>query len=237
MERDEGRLQAEAHQEERRSEEERRVANLPSFAIRALELLAEVRSDVKTDLERARSTPERALDILLEAGDRVPDRQVLFLLDNFDELVIAAVSGRGRRFDAKQMQPVVRMERLLRSPRFLVVATALQSPERRKDFPRPLLDIYREAVVDKKLGRELRNAVTRVMDKGYPVGAKHYKRIPRGYDESHPNAEFLLFNGLHAVRDEKIPKQFYSEAIIDYAFSHYKNMAPIHRWLKNVLEN
>jgi uncharacterized protein (TIGR02453 family) len=104
-------------------------------------------------------------------------------------------------------------------------------------FPKPLLDIYREAVVDKKLGRELRKAVERVRDKGYPVGGKHYKRIPRDYDEAHPNAEFLLHNGLHAVLDEKIPKQFYSEAIIDYAFSHYKQMAPIHNWLKKALEN
>ena len=104
-------------------------------------------------------------------------------------------------------------------------------------FPKPLLDIYRQAVVDKKLGRELRKAIVQVTDEGYPVGGKHYKRIPRGYDESHPNSEFLLYNGLHAVLEEKIPKQFYSEAIIDYAFSHYKKMVPIHRWLKKALDN
>ena len=103
-------------------------------------------------------------------------------------------------------------------------------------FAKPLLDIYRKAVVDKKLGRELITAVKKVTERGYPVGGKHYKRIPRGYDESHPNSEFLLFNGLHAVRDEKIPKQFYSEAIIDYTFDHHKNMAPIHNWLKKILE-
>ena len=103
-------------------------------------------------------------------------------------------------------------------------------------FVKPLLDIYRKAVVDKKLGRELKTAVNKVTDRGYPVGGKHYKRIPRGYDESHPNSEFLLFNGLHAVRDEKIPKEFYSEAIIDYTFDHHKNMAPIHNWLKKILE-
>jgi uncharacterized protein (TIGR02453 family) len=103
-------------------------------------------------------------------------------------------------------------------------------------FPRPLLGIYREAVVDKKLGRELRKAVTKVTEKGYQVGGSHYKRVPRGFDESHSNAEFLLYNGLHAVLDQKIPQQFYSEAIIDYAFSHYKNMVPIHYWLKKALK-
>ncbi len=103
-------------------------------------------------------------------------------------------------------------------------------------FPRPLVDVYREAVVDKKLGRELKKAVNKVTAKGYPVGGEHYKRIPGGYDASHPNAEFLLYNGLHAVLDQKIPKQFYSKAIIDYAFSHYENMAPIHYWLKKALK-
>ncbi len=48
--------------------------------------------------------------------------------------------------------------------------------------------------------------VNKVAEKGYPVGGKHYKRIPRGYDESHPNAEFLLYNGAHAMLDEKIPR-------------------------------
>lgn len=103
-------------------------------------------------------------------------------------------------------------------------------------FAKPLLDMYRKAVVDKKLGKELRSAVAEVSAKGYLVGGKHYKRIPRGYDESHPNAEFLLYNGLHAGLDEKIPKQFYSEAIIDYVFGHHKNMAPVHRWLKKALK-
>ena len=102
-------------------------------------------------------------------------------------------------------------------------------------FTKPLLDLYRKAVVDKKLGGELRAAVNKVAGKGYTVGAKHYKRIPRGFDESHPNAEFLLFNGLHASLDDKIPKQFYSKTIVDYTFEHHKNMAPIHQWLKKAL--
>ncbi len=105
-----------------------------------------------------------------------------------------------------------------------------------KTFTKPLLEMYRQAVVDKKLGRELVAAVKNVTAKGYTVGGKHYKRIPRGYDESHPNAEFLLFNGLHASLDEKIPKQFYTDAIVDYVFRHHKDMAPIHYWLKKALK-
>jgi len=49
------------------------------------------------------------------------------------------------------------------------------------------------------------------------------------------NAEFLLFNGLHAMVEEKIPNEFYSEDLVDYAFSHYKNMLPLHQWLNRVI--
>jgi len=104
-------------------------------------------------------------------------------------------------------------------------------------FPKNLLTLYRNAVVDKKLGLELTKAVKKVSGKGYQVNGKYYKRVPQGYDADHPNAEFLLYNGLHAMVEEKIPQAFYSQALIDYAFAHYKNMLPLHRWLLNVMNN
>jgi uncharacterized protein (TIGR02453 family) len=103
-------------------------------------------------------------------------------------------------------------------------------------FPKNLLTCYRDAVVDKKLGSELSKAVKKVSGKGYSVSGQHYKRIPQGYDDDHPNAEFLLYNGLHAMTEEKVPPAFYSEALVDYAFSHYKNMLPLHQWLKDTIE-
>jgi uncharacterized protein (TIGR02453 family) len=104
-------------------------------------------------------------------------------------------------------------------------------------FPRNLLTVYRDAVVDKKLGAALKRAVKKVADQGYTVGGRHYKRIPRGYDADHPNAEFLLYNGLHAMQAEKIPEAFFSGALIEHAFGHYKNMLPLHQWLLNVMDN
>ena len=50
------------------------------------------------------------------------------------------------------------------------------------------------------------------------------------------SAEYLLYNGLTARVEEKVPDAFYSDAIIDYAYAHYKNMLPLHRWLKKVLD-
>jgi uncharacterized protein (TIGR02453 family) len=105
-----------------------------------------------------------------------------------------------------------------------------------KLFPKPLLDRYRQAVVDKKLGAALKSALTKVAAKGYLVDGKHFKKVPRGFDAAHPRAEYLLYNGLTARLEEKVPDVFYSDAIIDYAYGHYKNMLPLHRWLRSALD-
>ena len=105
-----------------------------------------------------------------------------------------------------------------------------------KMFSKSLLDRYRQAVVDKKLGAELKKAVKKIGDQGYLIDGKHYKKVPRGYDADHPNAEFLLYNGLTARHEENVPQAFFSEAIVDYAYAHYRNMLPLHRWLKKVLD-
>jgi uncharacterized protein (TIGR02453 family) len=105
-----------------------------------------------------------------------------------------------------------------------------------KMFPPRVLDRYRQAVVDSKLGVELEKAVKKVSDQGYLVTGKHYKKVPRGYEADHPNAQFLLYNGLTARVEEKVPDAFFSDAIIDYAYSHYRNMLPLHRWLRTTLE-
>lgn len=102
-------------------------------------------------------------------------------------------------------------------------------------FPNPHLQKYRDAVVDKKLGPKLAKMVKGLTSKGYKVDGKHYKRVPRGYDDTHPNAEFLLYNGLHAMTECGIPDAFCSPAIVDFAFGHYRNMVPLHNWLKEVM--
>ncbi|MDY7036312.1 MAG: DUF2461 domain-containing protein [Thermodesulfobacteriota bacterium] len=103
-------------------------------------------------------------------------------------------------------------------------------------FSKGLLKLYRDAVSDKKNALPLEKVVNEVSEKGYMVVGKHYKRFPRGYDASHGQAEFLLYNGLTAMIEEDIPKEFYSLSIIEYAFSHFKNMYPIHDWLTKAID-
>jgi uncharacterized protein (TIGR02453 family) len=102
-------------------------------------------------------------------------------------------------------------------------------------FPKELLGPYRDAVVDKKHGPELKKAVNRVGKLGYTVMGKHYKRIPAGYDDTHKNAEFLLYNGLAAMHQSEVSEALLSKRIVEYAFSNFKKMSPIHKWLRAAL--
>jgi uncharacterized protein (TIGR02453 family) len=99
-----------------------------------------------------------------------------------------------------------------------------------------LLKRYREAVADEKLGPELVRSANKIAKQGYAIGVKHYKRVPRGYDSQHPRVEFLLHKGLTASVEEKLPEVFFSPKIVDYTFSHFKRMEPIHQWLRKVMD-
>jgi len=118
------------------SEEERRVTNLPAFAVRILEFLSNIIPGATADLEKARANPEHAFKILLDVANQRKDRKVLLLLDNFDDLAAAITRGRSNRFDAAKLRPRQALKKLLACPSFVVVATALRDPQKRKDFPR-----------------------------------------------------------------------------------------------------
>jgi uncharacterized protein (TIGR02453 family) len=105
-------------------------------------------------------------------------------------------------------------------------------------FTKSPLKLYRDAVVHQEYGLTLREAVEGVnaVEK-YTLGGKHYKRVPRGYDANHRNAEFLLYNGLHVGIETAIPDELYSGALIDYCFDRFRDMAPVHHWLVSVLDS
>ncbi len=103
-------------------------------------------------------------------------------------------------------------------------------------FSKPILDLYRESVVDPKYGKALAKAVRDLKDKGsYQIGEKQYKQVPRGYDKTHENAELLLFGGLTAWTEASIPEEFYSYDIINYCLDKFKDLAPIHKWLLDMI--
>jgi len=105
-------------------------------------------------------------------------------------------------------------------------------------FSKSLLQLYRDSVVDPKLGPALAKAVQAVRKHGqYGIGEKHYKQTPRGYDKEHKNAEFLLFNGLTAFFSTDIPKELYSKDLPAYCYERFKDMSPIQKWLSRMIES
>jgi uncharacterized protein (TIGR02453 family) len=99
-------------------------------------------------------------------------------------------------------------------------------------FPKYLFDTYRNSVVHAKHGKDLAEIVTKIeKTKGYQIGGKHYKRVPAGYDASHPHAELLLFNGFHAGIETSIPEEIYSKKLVDYCWKKFQPMIPLQSWL------
>ena len=102
-------------------------------------------------------------------------------------------------------------------------------------FSKPLLNAYREAVLNPDLGESLVKSISDVVDQGYGVGEKTYKRVPRGFDPDHKFAEFLCFSGLTVGINLGIPKEFYHPDLVNHCFEHFQNMAPIVNWLEEVV--
>ena len=113
-------------------------------------------------------------------------------------------------------------------------------------FDKPHMEEYRRSVVHPTYGKELFDAINRVEDKPTPgikgsgscgmYPGERYKRLPKGFDPEHENADLLLNKGLVAYDEGPIPEEFYSADIIDYAFDRYKWMLPLHQWLVKMVE-
>ena len=102
-------------------------------------------------------------------------------------------------------------------------------------FTKETIKLYRDALVDKKLGPAFKMAAEAVIKKGYNIGGEFYKKVPAGYDKNHKNVPYLLYNGLYAFTEVKIPQEFFSSKLADFAFNHYKNMYPLHKWLVDAI--
>lgn len=98
-------------------------------------------------------------------------------------------------------------------------------------FERPLLDRYRQAVVDEDAGKALAAAVAKVERAGYEVGGRHYKRVPAGFDPGHERAALLLHDGLYAGQEMPLPPEVHTAAFPSFCAKHYARLAPLNDWL------
>ncbi len=103
-------------------------------------------------------------------------------------------------------------------------------------FPKPVMQKFRETVMDKKKGKELQKITEDLVSKGYGMATKHYKKIPKEFSPvSDFEKEFLLYNGLSTYIEFPIPDILFSSEIIEFTMSHFKKMNPLHRWIVKYL--
>ncbi len=103
-------------------------------------------------------------------------------------------------------------------------------------FAKPMLDAYRQAVLDDELGPDLVALAKAVETAGYRLSGKHYKRAPRGFDGGHARVEWLKYNNLHAGTHDIPPSVITTPRLIDVCYGHFAKLAPILRWLARVQE-
>ncbi len=101
-------------------------------------------------------------------------------------------------------------------------------------FPKPMLEAYRQAVVDDEVGEALGDEMQTLESAGYEVLGKHYKTTPRGYDKDHPRAELLKYNGLYTHATEIPWDVLMSEDVVDFCFEHFQKMSGLYHWLVKV---
>ncbi len=98
-------------------------------------------------------------------------------------------------------------------------------------FPTPMLKAYRQDVVHPVHGEALAGAIKAVERQGMAIGGEHYKRVPRGFDPDHRNADYLRFNGMYAGTEMKIPAEFFTAKLVNLCVKQYKKAMPLHQWL------
>jgi len=101
-------------------------------------------------------------------------------------------------------------------------------------FPKPMLEAYREAVIDDELGEALLDVSQQVESAGYAVMGTHYKTTPRGFDKEHPRADWLKYNALYSHAIDLTWDMLMSNDLVDICFDHFQKMTPIFNWLVRV---
>jgi uncharacterized protein (TIGR02453 family) len=99
-------------------------------------------------------------------------------------------------------------------------------------FSKEMLEKYRKAVVDERLGPQLVDAIAQVTATGeYALEGDKYKRVPSGFDPDHPRAELLLYKGLHAMAPQFDVAIVTTPDLVDVCYERCLQMAPIQQWL------
>ena len=114
------------------------------------------------------------------------------------------------------------------SPDELYVATGVRW------FEKPMLDAYREYILDDAKRSELEMILESIRAKGYTHLEKGYKRYPRGFNADMSNADLSLYKGMATfkVLDPRLIED--GEKLIDTLYKIYEDMLPLQKYMYEV---
>jgi len=114
------------------------------------------------------------------------------------------------------------------SPDELYVATGVRW------FEKPMLDAYREYIIDDVKRSELETILESIRAKGYTHLEKGYKRYPRGFNAEMSNADLSLYKGMATfkVLDPRLIEN--GEKLIDTLYKIYEDMLPLQKYMYEV---
>jgi len=100
-------------------------------------------------------------------------------------------------------------------------------------FTDAAVERYRRAVLDDAEGNRLEQAAAAVGSE--LVGGRTYKRVPAGLPADHSRADWLRHSGLFAELEQAVPQELFGEALPDWCLEHFERVAPLQRWLVDLL--
>jgi len=94
-------------------------------------------------------------------------------------------------------------------------------------FEKPMLDAYREYIKDSRKREELNTLLHSLMEKGYSVIEKGYKRFPRGVNAEMMFSHLFLYKGMatYKILDPKLIED--GDKLIDTLYKIYEDMLPL----------
>ncbi|MEA1956042.1 MAG: DUF2461 domain-containing protein [Campylobacterota bacterium] len=101
-------------------------------------------------------------------------------------------------------------------------------------FEKPMLDAYREYIKDAYKREELNNMLHSLMEKGYSIIDKGYKRYPRGVKADMINSHLFLYKGMatYKILEPKLIEN--GECFIDTLYKIYEEMLPLQQFMYEV---
>lgn len=100
-----------------------------------------------------------------------------------------------------------------------------------------MLHAYRKKVDCADDGVILAELVEQLAHKKHEAFGERYKRIPSGFDKSHPRATLLLNKALFVKAPAPTRLELNSAKLLDWAILHAKEMAPLNQWLSELTGN